>query len=654
MKRGNDDGKIVGPIFPRLHINDTEKGGPRPPPRNKMALYEQLTFPSHRHNHGAVPLKPNSNNNLVPIASTSQGISGEGSTYFPVYKPPLTPSIPANKLQNQLSDAVNLDSSLGQGGRGKKLADDDDCMVPIFSQCGIDQYNGKGASTINGERYNPVSSSHPPSNDKETNRSNGGGFNSSQDIMRQEGKNSRELVSNVDHIVKDTSDLPARDIANGHQQQGATCGVVLKEPLGPCDARLDEMNNGSQSHRDKAHGSLQRVNTDGGDNVSKTPMVDSLSVFDMSPDDVVGIIGLKHFWTARRAIVNQQRAFAIQVFELHRLIKVQRLIAGSPHLLLEDSAYMGKSSLKGSSLKKLPADCAVITVAPATKQKDDSQKLSYKMEGSAENAVGRSSAPSPQNGTQPPNHRPLSGDPPAVPVPTDAEMMPWCFPHPSGHQWLVPVMSPSEGLIYKPYPAPGLIGPICGGYGPLHPTPMVGNFMNPAYSFPPHFHEGIGIPPTFSFNSRGYFPPYGMLVMNPAISGLGVEQMNGVSGSNPNSQIGPNQSSCNMPNQGNGAITSGGRMPASKDSELQGSTASSPGERTQGVMIGPTVAGRDALSLFPTAPNTGVSEGAHRSHEADQRSRVIRVVAHNPRSAAESATRILLSIQEERKQNDSN
>ncbi|KAL4571103.1 hypothetical protein LXL04_017854 [Taraxacum kok-saghyz] len=39
-----------GPIFPRLHVNDTEKGGPRAPPRNKIALYEQLSVPSQRLN----------------------------------------------------------------------------------------------------------------------------------------------------------------------------------------------------------------------------------------------------------------------------------------------------------------------------------------------------------------------------------------------------------------------------------------------------------------------------------------------------------------------------------------------------------------------------------------------------------------------------
>ncbi|KAL4580817.1 hypothetical protein LXL04_017021 [Taraxacum kok-saghyz] len=39
-----------GPMFPKLHVNHTEKGGPRAPPRNKMALYEQLSVPSQRLN----------------------------------------------------------------------------------------------------------------------------------------------------------------------------------------------------------------------------------------------------------------------------------------------------------------------------------------------------------------------------------------------------------------------------------------------------------------------------------------------------------------------------------------------------------------------------------------------------------------------------
>lgn len=70
MKRGKDDDKMMGPMFPRLHVNDTGKGGPRAPPRNKMALYEQLTIPSQqRYNSGA---HHNSNNSIAPSPSTMQ------------------------------------------------------------------------------------------------------------------------------------------------------------------------------------------------------------------------------------------------------------------------------------------------------------------------------------------------------------------------------------------------------------------------------------------------------------------------------------------------------------------------------------------------------------------------------------------------------
>ncbi|KAF6141328.1 hypothetical protein GIB67_008505 [Kingdonia uniflora] len=64
-----------------------------------------------------------------------------------------------------------------------------------------------------------------------------------------------------------------------------------------------------------------------------------------SPGDVVGVIGQKKFWKARKAIANQQRVFAEQVFELHRLIKVQRYLARSPHLLLEN-IHVLKNAMK--------------------------------------------------------------------------------------------------------------------------------------------------------------------------------------------------------------------------------------------------------------------------------------------------------------------
>ena len=62
MKRGKgEENLLMGPMFPRLHVNDTEKGGPRAPPRNKMALYEQLSIPSQRFKHGVLHNPNNAN-----------------------------------------------------------------------------------------------------------------------------------------------------------------------------------------------------------------------------------------------------------------------------------------------------------------------------------------------------------------------------------------------------------------------------------------------------------------------------------------------------------------------------------------------------------------------------------------------------------------
>lgn len=315
--------------------------------------------------------------------------------------------------------------------------------------------------------------------------------------------------------------------------------------------------------------------------------------------------------------------------------------------MLEGSTFLGKSSLKGSSGRKLPSEYVIKPLPQIVNRKDDSEKPNHKMECSAENALVKTSLSSVKNGIQPSNYGGYLGNAQPTPVTADNKMGPWCFHQSPGHQWLVPVMSPSEGLIYKPYPGPGFAGTVCGGYGPYGSTPISGNFMNPITAY------GVTGAPA-------YFPPYGMPVINPTMSASAAEQMNcfpGPGSQNPDGQLsgeGANfnmqqQSSCDVPNQKN--ASQGTRFKASKGSEIQGSTASSPGERARGVGKGRNTEGRDALELFPTAPV--LLEEASQPHGIDRPTRVIRVVPHNARSATESAARIFQSIQEERKQNDS-
>lgn len=75
MKGGKEEeNQAMGPMFPRLHVNDTNRGGPRAPPRNKMALYEQFSVPSQRFNSSSTTLtRPQQEGGTsVPSNSSSQ------------------------------------------------------------------------------------------------------------------------------------------------------------------------------------------------------------------------------------------------------------------------------------------------------------------------------------------------------------------------------------------------------------------------------------------------------------------------------------------------------------------------------------------------------------------------------------------------------
>ncbi|KAJ0007932.1 hypothetical protein Pint_28864 [Pistacia integerrima] len=259
---------------------------------------------------------------------------------------------------------------------------------------------------------------------------------------------------------------------------------------------------------------------------------------------------------------SQQRVFAVQVFELHRLMKMRMQLLNFAH-----------SSVNNDTSKGLV-----------------NQRSNY-----------------------------LVNEPPAAPT-RNIKPSPWCFP-PPGNQWLVSVMSPSEGLVYKPYAGPcpptaGFVAPFYGSCGPMSLTPSSGDFLNTAYGIPASHHQGHGILLGSTPLGRTYFPPYGIPVMNPSVSGSVVEQMS--------------------PFPGAWSKDDHFSM-ASKESEVQGSTASSPSERATG----------GALPLFPMEPIVQASD--INAQTSEEQSRVIKVVPHNSRLATESAARIFQSIQGRKK-----
>ncbi|KAI3830499.1 hypothetical protein MKW98_030662 [Papaver atlanticum] len=757
MRSGKDEEKSVEPLFPRLHVNDTEKGGPRAPPRNKMALYEQLSIPSQRFNSGSgstLPLPPSNNTVSSASASMSQGGGHERTVFSPYYIPPPTPHHFAEEIHSRSSDCVNhktmtrdseqkstdnanyrkpnAESSSfrtryfpnSKSTHPNRAGDEDDFMVPTFAQPKINTGTTTNQQNVEQEMLIPfnavnstgrvvsgtcVSSSQlHNAGDKHLKRPNTTDLRSRQNSRNQDEENLAESITSKDFQEKSTSHASAGERISHHRKyvcaspdsrhqnisgnglgrsedvntqlhQGRSDGGVEEVKVSrnrskPCSrASLGNSHkNSNKCVEDKMHSISQGRDADRNDDVSETSILDSVSSLDISPDDVVGVIGQKQFWKARKEIANQQRVFSVQVFELHRLIKVQKLFAGSPHLLLEENSYLVKPSFKESSVKKLHPKYVVKPIPEITKQKDNSSKPNRITECSAENAVEKPNPPSVndgtdrRNGNQHPVYTPYSDNPPPTPSPPppNNNNQGWCFP-PPGNQWLVPIMSPSEGLVYKPYsgpcpPAAGFMTPFYGGCGPMSLPPIAGDYLNPAYQYPaPHpqhigHHSAVPVPPT-------YFPPYGMPVMNSVMSASAVEQVGPSTEQLSTGEFNANmqsRNSCNMSkNQKSEAVISRrlSKFQASKDSELQGSTGSSPAERAQRTVATGNISEKlDALPLFPTAPAAqNVDVEPQINNNDKQWSRVIKVVPHNSRSANESAARIFRSIQEGRQQFDS-
>ncbi|CAN6345613.1 unnamed protein product [Urochloa humidicola] len=734
--------KVMGPLFPRLHVNDTVKGGPRAPPRNKMALYEQFSVPSQRFSAAGGPAPapappwhahrpaPGAATSAVPSTSASQ-VGGTDRPLFPSFCVPSTEPVHSSDHMNANSNGCAGNATRSESGRqsthlkskgtnaaaptadcsskhreninmtssGKKLTNDDDFTVPSVLYSGMPPHSTQ-------EKSIPFPTTSPYKNVAAMSKSSAKCSNT--DKRHLEGMNVSDAKSRDSQGIKEKE--PVKVMIDLDIEEGTSSFQTSKEKSGRQDPKVSSYRDRMNKYNavDKHHSEIESYQTksmkenavetqnppkakmvplskpyadmeqngnsdmlehglretgekrkrshhgvDQNDDFSDSS-VESLPEMEISPDDVVGAIGPKHFWKARRAIVNQQRVFAVQVFELHRLIKVQKLIAASPHLLIEGDPCLGKALM--ASKKKLAGGDAEKQHQSA-KDKDDVQPTLQQLEHTKDNTEANQPSPTQedvvvvQHNNQAAANGAVSSNPPTMPTPSDNRQSSWCIPPPP-NQWLVPVMSPSEGLVYKPYtghcpPAGSFLAPFYSSCAPVSLPSTAGEFMSSPYGIPmPHQPQHMGVPGPPAMPPM-YFPPFSMPVMNAAVSASAVEQVSHVAVSRPNGHIEQHsRSSCNMSNLRSEALSAGiWRFHASKDSELQGSSASSPLDRQQGE-------GRGAAPPFPS-PSVGNGQPQPSLGSRENPGRVIRVVPHTSRTASESAARIFESIQMGRQQNDS-
>ncbi|TVU34154.1 hypothetical protein EJB05_15983 [Eragrostis curvula] len=692
--KGEEAGKVMGPLFPRLHVSDAGKGGgPRAPPRNKMALYEQFTVPSNRFSSSA-----SAQTGLAPPSTSASQVYGYDRPMFQPFNMPSNEPAPSSKKVNGNSMNRQISSTRNESGRlslqtnnndvyaaestaaftsqhrgetvikdssGKKMANDDEFMVPLICPQQSAQeheevqekcYNAlnKHSQRINVSDIRSVRS--PKAKEKEPAQAlkiveveeEGPSIQVSKDRFGDRDAkvcSKRDKLSNINNSSKTHLGNSERQARNMNGSSMKTQKLTITEDTVLCSPYTDKeatnMNSALPKESFKEAGSKRKRSLGHCDAEQNDDLSDSgecIPDWEISPDEIVDAIGETNFWKARRAIQNQQRVFAVQVFELHRLIKVQKFIAASPHLLIEGDPCLG-NALVGNKNRLPEETMKAQTLLIANKV--DIHPSPEQPELAKENTEGNLPSSSHDDGlddnhdSQVRTNGALTSNQTATLAAPDNKQNNWCV-NPPQNQWLVPVMSPSEGLIYKPYtglcpPAGSLLAPYYANFTPLSLPPT-------AYGVPmPHQQQHMA-PPGAPAMPMNYFPPFSLPVMNPAAPASAVEQGSHAAVSQPNGNA-QSRISSNM------SHPSGiHKFYASRDCEPQASSATSPSDRLQGDGNGP-------VSFFPAA-SVQNAQPQLSSGSRGKQSHVIRVVPHNAKTASASAARIFRSIQIERQQSD--
>ncbi|KAI4355552.1 hypothetical protein L6164_004312 [Bauhinia variegata] len=666
MKGGNDEGKEISPMFPRLHIKDAGKGGPKAPPRNKMALYEQFSKPSQSFASGSASLFPLPSRNNCQFPSESGHIGGRQSIQFCTST---APSFLDEKIHAYSSREVNFnklkpDDLFNCKYSQQKFDGKDDFIAPDSSHgrkscCSIGQNNEDEEKLAQHKSSYSLKSQNSL---RKTVYSTG----SIELKLAHYGKNQKEEHSEVSQInqkpeegsshplagLVDITDASSIEGGNAHTQKENAAlgdkinhrdGYLEKMAVSDVNKHPDGLEIGSKCYQVK-RGRHKDVDTHRRCDGSNKPISDSILAKGFFPDDVLGVIGEKQFWKARTTIINQQRIFHVQVFELHRLIEVQRSFAGSPHLLLKDKLLLRKPSV--SALNKLQSDSVTERPSSIVKPNGKSEKpTTSKL--AEENAAVKIPLPCVSNSmskglvNQMSNNSHHSASPQIAPAAISSKRSSYCIYPPPGNQWLVPVMSPSEGLVYKPIigscpPNVGFMGPY-GAYGPVSLSSGSKDVSDSAHVVLAS-HEGLGV--LSGTPLPQFFPPLVPPLMNPSISGSAIEHMTPLTKMLPNDHEDHpstgevdsailNQSSCNVSSPTSKVMST--EVKHFQSSEVLRSTASSPTKRMKG----------EVLPLFPVAPTFWPPASADRNTQViDQPPRVIKALPHNPRIATESAARI--------------
>lgn len=284
-----------------------------------------------------------------------QGNVTERNYAFAVHLPPQTPNHGAEKhISRQSSEGENLNASLVQLEQQKKV-DEDDFMVPVYNRSRIGHFNDKSLEkfdgkkpTFTGSRYfgcsvagkndcerDPKQYGSPLVNTRTDVRNETDGPPQVSPSKKQLLTSVRDLSTgeNIDSLKRQAKVIPNQEFqdcavsklsrlrqryAGLRQDSGAESqsnGFRQSDGFVESTKETERSNsptanqtspteaiNDTEYHDTGTGSPMQRGNFNKNDYVSKISRVENLSTLKVSPDDVVAIIGQKHFWKARKAI----------------------------------------------------------------------------------------------------------------------------------------------------------------------------------------------------------------------------------------------------------------------------------------------------------------------------------------------------------------
>jgi len=495
-------------LFPRLHVAETKRTGPRGPPRNIMALYEQLTIPSHKFKPSPMPLPSSSGRPVkspamttslylpipqVPAVSHESMYSYLSMGYMNHTMMPTLACVPSYSYSGLLSaDAVSSMNSSGNvtdsgveatsvGGTAagssrqlkyptptRKGRGDDDFAVPTYSS--ITQSSGQSARPSS-----PVQMQKAPRGQRPFSRIKEPAMQKRSPLTKDKSLEVTSLSHKDDGRWSTASECVtvSVDIDSRLERMPTADSFPATAPRTDRVRRVDSLT--APSERDvfstisteSSEPSLQRRGTSA---ETGSSIMDDVPTGSIQFEDVVNAFGQQEFWKTQMIMIRQQRIFSRQVFELHRVIKVQHLLAKTLCTAIsidealekeDDNVHMADSPI--AEVPEVPQAESPVAEVPEVPVIAEAPQVPEASERRPETKVTIESAkPSLDTFTRP-----------VYPLPVPKQHVvnsepQWQPPPYAPSPWAVRMASP---FMYVPYP---------GGYGPY---PMMGAPM-PMYAQP--------------------------------------------------------------------------------------------------------------------------------------------------------------------------